>query len=598
MRLSAIIAFLIAGVSCCNSSVATPGLSYATYFGGSGEENLSSMTRDFSGNIYVGGSTDSRDLSALADGAFPSTLHGEQALCFVSRFSPDGTKIDFSEVLPAPRPTLEPLIGAPLLDRGAALANGECRITSVATDLWGTLYVAGITTLVDPGDANHPAAVPFGNALGFVQKFKPRPPGDPAGLGLTLQWSKLFGDIPAPSGDPSHPKTSVTAINSLTTTSSGNIVIAGNTTSMFYPVTAGPVTHGDAYQNAMSGRQSGVITVLDYTGAVVSSTYLGVQDSDDHQSTVSLSSVAINSVGNILVGGSFNHIDRLWFEWTEAFLTPSKYPITPNAFEPIEVSEALTLNGFVGITDAIMTEFDPELSSLAYSVVDSAGADCAAPGIPNVYHTMGEKVAVDSNDNRYLLMSTNSSCLYTTDQAEQKQLSGFRDAAILKVASSGYAKGTTTPAFAYQSYLGFGPKSVTNRCGLAVAPGIGADAPDNVYVACSVVGGRRNSLIHFAATTIPREDISTEDSQPFFPGENIFVVRSESSDTASNLAYTFGFGGTYANGVSDIVLNDLNTRLYFTGTTLSADFPVTTDAFDRNGSTQSDGVLGAVDTTP
>ncbi|MEP6485046.1 MAG: hypothetical protein ABJB01_11405 [Rudaea sp.] len=468
----------------------------------------------------------------------------------------------------------------------------------MATDLWGTLYVSGITTLVDTGDANHAASVPPGSALGFVQKFQPRSSGDPPGPALKLQWSKLFGDIPTPSGDPLRPATSVTAINALATTPAGNIVIAGNTTSSFYPVVNGPVTSGGSYQKMLSGRQSGVVTILDYAGNVVSSTYLGVQDTEDQQSTVTLSSVAVDSRENVIVGGSFNHIDRWWWEVVEGYPTVSKFPITSNAYVPIEVSEALTLNGMVGMTDAVLTRFDAELSSVNYSVVDSAAGDCSASNPLRINHTMGEKVAVDSNDNMYLLALTNSFCLYTTKQAVQSQLTGLRDPVLLKVTPEGHLKGETKPAFAYQTYLGFGLQSATNHCGLAVAQGLAPDADDNVYIACSVVGARRKSLTNFAMNKIPHENISADDSQPIFTGENFFLVRVETSESASRVTYTAGFGGTYANSLGEIVFDSTNTAVYFAGSTESADFPVTGDAYDHNGSTQRDGVMGILGATP
>ena len=579
-------------------ATASPSLDYATFLGGSGEDNPTSIARDLSGNIYVGGSTNSRDLPGLTGGTFPLTLHGEQSLCFVSHLGLDGKNVDFSTILPFPRPTLEPLVGASRLDRSAPLANGECRITAMSTDLWGTLYVTGITTLVDTADANHPASVPQGSALGFVQKFQPRRAGDPAGPGLTLQWSKLFGDIPAPGSDPMHPVTSITAINALAITPGGDVVIAGTTTSDFYPVVTGPVAGGGSYQKTLSGRQAGVITVLDYAGNVLNSTYLGVQDPDDRESAVSLASVAINSTGNIIVGGSINHLDRLWYEWTDAFLTPNKFPITSNAYLPIEVSEVLTLNGMVGVTDAVLTEFDPKLSSVNYSVVDSGTGSCSASSPLRIYHTTGEKVAVDSNDNIYLLMLTNAYCMYTTDQAVQKELSGLRDPVLLKVTPDGYAKGTSKPAFAYQSYVGFGPESVTNHCALAVAQGLDPEVPDNVYISCNVTGARRKSLTNFVLNKIPQEDVSSKDSQPIFSGENLFLVRLESSDKGSSFAYNVGFGGTYGNTISDMVLNKTNSAIYLVGSTMSADFPSTSDASDRYGSTQRDGVVGILSIAP
>ena len=576
-------------------AAASPGLGYATFLGGSGDDSPTSIARDASGNIYVGGSTNSRDLVGLKANQFPPLLHGEQQLCFVSRLGADGTKVDFSEIVPLPSPGLEPLQGMSRLDRGRPIANGECRITAIDVDLWGTLYVAGITTLVQTGDANHPASVPEGTLLGFVEKLQARPSDDPSGPGLTLQWSRLFGDVAAPSGDPLHPASSITAINALKTTPGGDIVIAGTSSSRYYPVVVGPVSAGGSVQPQLSGSQSGVVTVLDHTGKVLNSTYFGVQAADDVDSKVGFASLAIDSRGNILVGGSFDHLQKLW---NAHFLAPNSYPITPNAYMPLTVAELLNLNGFVGITDAVMTKFDSTLSTVLYSVVDGGAGTCRTGDAQRIYHTTGERVGVDADDTMHLLMLTNAYCMYTTDQAVQRQASGYRDAVLLKVAADGYKKGTTTPAFEYQGYLGFGPGSITNHCALAVANDTTVAGSSTAYIGCNLVGARRRSLASFAASQISREDVSADDAQPVFSGENIFVVRLESSDTASRIAYTTGFGGTYANSLGDVLLNSTNTALYFTGSTLSADFPVMPDAYDHAGSTQRDGVLGILDTTP
>ena len=590
--------FVSASMFLSFTACAVPGLNYATFLGGSGEDNTTALAKDLLGNVYVGGSTDSHDLPSMALGNFPATLHGDQQLCFVTRLSPDGKTIDFTTILPFPSPTLEPLQGASQLDRSAPRSNGECRITALDVDIWGTLYVAGVTTLVDTGDANHPASVPAGSALGFVQKFRPKTTSDPGGPGLALLWSKLFGDVPATSSDRLHPNSSVTFINALKTTVAGDVVIAGGTNSIFYPVTPRPASGGGAYQTTLSGGQSGVVTVLDYTGNVVNSTYLGISAADDHESKVSLASVAVDSSGNVIVGGSFDHVDRLWWVWSEGWFTPATYPITSNAFLPIETSENLGLNGYVGITDAVMTKLDPSLSSITYSIVDAANSYCDHSSTQLINHTTGEKVAVDSNDNMYLLMLTNAECMYTTAQAVQGRLAGFREPVLLKVAPNGYAKGTGKPGFLYQSYLGFGPESAANHCALSVAPGLGDDVADNIYVGCSVVGARRKSLSNFVMNQIAHESVSAEDAQPIFAGENIVFARLDTTEKNASIVYTIGLGGTYANTLADFLFDAKNAAIDFIGGTLSEDFPVTATAYDRDGSTQRDGVFGIFNTTP
>ena len=343
-----------------------------------------------------------------------------------------------------------------------------------------------------------------------------------------------------------------------------------------------------------------MVTVLDATtGKEKHSTYLGVQDSGDHTSIGNLCSLTVDHSGNIIVGGSINHLDSLM----QSGYGPGtfSYPVTSNAYLPSQMSTLLSLFGWVGFRDAVMTKLSPELSVLEYSLVDSGAGRCDATQPLRMYFTKGVDVAVDGNDNMYMAMLTTAYCMYTTDNAVQKAASGIQDAVVLKVRSDGWGPIAGAGAtFLYQGYVGFGKDSTVNDCRLAVAQSLSASAPDNVYLGCSVVGARRNELTNFVLNRIANEETSSDDHNPVFPGENLFFVRLETSEKTSKIAYTLGMGGTYANNVGGMLLDDANTTLYFTGATLSADYPTatTTTPLSATGSSNSDAVVGWLSTTP
>lgn len=581
----------------CGASLATaaPRLDYSGYLAGSGDDSPTAIAYYVSGgphsseSVYIGGSTNSRDLAGMSAGAFSPTLYGEQQRCFVSKLSADGQRLHYTSVLPVPSPRPgDPLVGSSHLDRSGQLDNGECRVTAVAVDPWGAVYVAGVTSLVHSGDANHAAALPQGTLLGFVQKYEESAGAPPTGL--TLVWSKLFGDA--------NPD-SVTSINALKIVASGNeIAIAGNTTSAFYPVTTGPVASGSAYQTKLTGKQSGVVTKLDPGGGVLRSTYLGVLSTTDRNSRVTLTSLDLDASGAVVVGGGLDSIDNIMSYGTH----PDKgYPISPNAWLPSNIRLVLGLFGLSSYTDGVLTKLNPELSQLAYSTIVT-GMSLCTPAVPRISHTLGTDVAVNANGDMYMAAITTADCIdgWSAGVPTKKHLSGHRDGLVIRVPANGYSTptGMTYSPYNFQTYAGFGHGSGVNRCKLSVS-GPAATGEDSVYLACSVVGAR---LKHIEAQTFPpaftldriavRMNSVAPPGDPdyYFPSENLFVVRLQFGDRDSRIAYTAGIGGTYGFDLNDLLLT--GNTLRFVGSTSGADFPITTNALDQLGRTNADGVLG------
>jgi hypothetical protein len=129
-------------------------LLFADYFGGtSGDDNVTSIALDSSGNAYVSGSTMSTDFPVV--GAYQSTLTGTQD-AFLIKFPPNGSSITYSTYLGG---------------SNSQISN------AVSVDAAGEAIVAGSTQSTDFPMANafqgSVAADQSGNwgQYGFLTKF-------------------------------------------------------------------------------------------------------------------------------------------------------------------------------------------------------------------------------------------------------------------------------------------------------------------------------------------------------------------------------------------------------------------------------------------
>lgn len=142
--------------------------------------------------------------------------------------------------------------------------------------------------------------------------------------GSSLDWSTLLGG------------TNAEGLYGLTLDASGDVIVAGKTTSDDFPTTPG------AFQNTRIGWPAGFVTRLSSQGdSLVWSSYLG------GASEVYLGGVAIDWLGAVYVGG---------------YSKGAGFPVTPGAFQtqnPVPPGQ----NDVSGV----LTKFDPSGQSLVYS---------------------------------------------------------------------------------------------------------------------------------------------------------------------------------------------------------------------------------------
>ena len=197
--------------------------------------------------------------------------------------------------------------------------------SSVAVDAAGNAYIAGKTS----------------GGRAFVLKLSPD--------GSTITYSVILG---ASSAD---------AITAIAADSAGNAIVAGQTTSPDFPVTAG------AYQQHLKGIRNCFLVRLDPAGNVLSSTYFGGSGSD------SLSSMAVDSVGNIDLAGSTSSLDLPTTPGTmqPSAIVPPWNNTSPSGFVAQFASDGISLNwaSYVMSSDlqAFGSNFDVGVSALAVS---------------------------------------------------------------------------------------------------------------------------------------------------------------------------------------------------------------------------------------
>ena len=175
------------------------------------------------------------------------------------------------------------LVIDPTIAWGATLGsgtNGGGSAAAVALDSSGNVFVAGFTAATD-----FPLINAYDNTLGttccgypdaFVTKFNPD--------GSTVLFSTYFGG------------SSTDIATAMVIDSSGNVIIAGNTSSA-------DLSTKLAYQAAYRGGQDGFVAKFGPTGTFLYGTYLGGINAD------SINAVAVDSLGNIFVAGETSSSD-------------------------------------------------------------------------------------------------------------------------------------------------------------------------------------------------------------------------------------------------------------------------------------------------
>jgi uncharacterized protein (TIGR03437 family) len=282
---------------------------YSTYLGGTVNDQAKAITVDGSGSAYVTGYTSSPDFPTTA-GAYQTKLT-TSADVFVAKLSADGSKLMYSTLLGS---------------QGASAA-------SIAVDNTGNAVIAGFTSgnfPVTPGafqSAPVPTCTPnFGNVFfigdAFVTKIAPG--------GNALVYSTLLGG------------SCYSYATGLAMDASGNVWVAGTTSSGDFPVTS------DALQPKFGGGYyDGFLSRFNPSGGLDYSTYLGGSGYD------SLTSIAFDQTSNIYLTGASEGLSQ---------------PASPGAVQPQATASCPAF--FIGPSEytpqgnAMVLKLDPRAHSI------------------------------------------------------------------------------------------------------------------------------------------------------------------------------------------------------------------------------------------
>lgn len=317
------------------SSSISPHINVSTFLGGSGEDEIDGLAVDPSGNVYVVGTTSSPNLPVTAQ-AFQKTVSETLDHVFVAKLNPAGTQIlyltylgggktdqasgiavdaagsayvvgttesrDFPVTPGAMQPSFggENILGdgfvAKLDPTGSSLVystylggSNDDEAVAIAVDAFGDAYVAGATRSgnfpVTPGAFQSRYAGGDSNTFGaggdgFVVELNPS--------GSALVFSTFLGGG------------SEDSVQGIAVDASGNVIVAGQTSSRDFPASTAVVqpTFAGSGSRGSSGGDA-FVTKLNASGtALVFSTFLGGSADDG------ASRVEVDVAANIYVQGA------------------------------------------------------------------------------------------------------------------------------------------------------------------------------------------------------------------------------------------------------------------------------------------------------
>jgi len=451
------VGFVLGNYDHSRELVIDPSVSYATYLGGSAEDDAYGIAVDSNGDAYVTGQTSSTDFPKVSG---ISSSNGGEFDAFVTKISADGSTLIYSTY-----------VGG----------SGEDSGNAIAVDASGNAFVAGGT-----GSSNFPVKGGFQTSLkgtlnAFVFEL------NYAGTALTYSTYLGGSNDDLASGIALH---------------NGNAYVVGSTSSSDFP-TSNPV------QSSLVGTSNGFVTELNGSGnALVYSTFLGGGSADF------AAAVAVDSVGNAYVTGATQNTSFPTttgaFQRTcgtaancnggvpDAFVTvynPAGNQYVYSTFLggegidqglgiAVDASGDAYVTGLTqsalhfplksplysalgGVQDAFVTELNPSGSALVYSTFLGGSLSDA-----------GTSIAVDRNTNAYVTGQTGSSN-FPKVSPTQSAPGGGNDAFVSEIGPSG-------SQLLFSTYLGGASNENTNSAGgnLAAIGSIAVDGDGaNIYVA-------------------------------------------------------------------------------------------------------------------
>ena len=463
--------------------VIDPVLVYSTYLGGSGDDEPSGIAVDNEGSVYVEGSTDSIDFPLATLGSLPpGSTH-----VFVAKLDPTGSDLIYADY-----------IGGNSQDFGYA----------IVLDKANEVYLTGSTAssdfpLVNPNQGTYP-----GSFNGFVTKV--------SADGSSLLYSTYLG------GNGSDTPVGI-ALNS-----SGDILVAGNTSSTNFPV-------ANAYQATVGANQGGIfgnygfLTNFSADGSyLIYSTYFGGD-----------SNVPYNCGGTPCWGSPFSAINGIVVDANgNAYLAGNtntyNLPTTQTAY--LTTNSTRQLNPAVGFVSKFNSSGSLEYSTYFYE--------------SSAFLTNINAIAVDNSGSAYVtgVALSDGSFPITSTSICDPAIYGF--ACDLAFVTKFDLTGST---LLYSTFLG--PYNSAEPRAIAL------DASNDAYVVASTSSSSFNEVNGIEGYT---------------NGSDLLLVQIDPA--ASTQLFATYFGASADEFATGIAL-DSNGNLYINGSTDSVDFPVTQGAF-------------------
>jgi hypothetical protein len=389
----------------------------------------------------------------------------------------------------------QPLVIDPVLSYSTYLGGtGGDVAYGIAVDSSGNAYITGTTGSVDFPIVSAEQPTYGGSGDAFVTKLNP--------TGSGIIYSTYLGGSGPDTG------------NAIAVDSSGNVYVAGTTSSAGFPTTV------NAFQTVYGGpgvaqtgnipQSNGFISKLNPTGTtLLYSSYLGGSTVAGGRPADSIQAVAVDSSGAAYLTGSEESTD---------------FPVV----NPLQI-------GNNGGSDAFVTKVNPSGDALDYSTyLGGSGAD------------VGRAIAVDASGDVFLAGYTISSNFPTQNAYQSTSPSSGNAHAFL---TELYPSGTS---LVFSTY--FGGNGQDRAFGMAL------DSQGNIYLA--------------GDTTSTDFPITANAFQSMNQGQGDAFV-SKLTPGAASVVYSTFLGGTAADQATSIALDSKN-NAYVTGFTSSSNFPTLT----------------------
>lgn len=258
-------------------------LLFATYLGGSNDDEAYNLALDSDGSIYVAGSTHSSDFPLINQypGGTPAT--GGNAVGTLSKLSADGSTLLYSTFIG---------YGAPAVESISQIGRGTAHLMVAANN--GIAYLVGQAFLSDPSDFIWKKNPLFTVGQDFVAKFDTTKTGTDS-----IVYATQVGDSKTDFLNDAQ-------LTSLAVNSKGDLWLYGQTSNAAFPVTSAGALQSQCNATSATSCNSSFLMEIDPAGdSVLYATYLGGSTSG----LVKSYDIRIDASDDIYVSGTTGQSD-------------------------------------------------------------------------------------------------------------------------------------------------------------------------------------------------------------------------------------------------------------------------------------------------